>query len=266
MVNLKMGIKKTEQRTPLKDRPLRQAGQSLREERERILEHKFAPWLLGAAMAIGLAGYEWFRFKMQMPYSPWALTFLAAVATGIVVWRFFVLRPKMRNLKLGLQGEIVVGQYLDRLHADGYQVFHDVQGQGFNLDHVLIGSAGIFTVETKTWNKPFADAKVTFDGERLLVAGKAPERDPTVQARAQASWLRSQLRESTGKAFDVRPVIVFPGWFVEANYTAQRKLWVLEPKALPTFLSNEPTGLSTEDRKLASFHLSRIIRAAEQDR
>lgn len=131
---------------------------------------------------------------------------------------------------------------------------------------MLIGPAGVLTVETKTWNKPHGDAKVTFDGERLLVAGKAPERDPIVQARAQASWLRTQLRESTGKEFEVRPVMVFPGWFVEANHTAQRKLWVLEPKALPTFLSNEPTSLSVEDRKLASFHLSRIIRGAEQDR
>jgi len=217
-------------------------------------------------MAIAFAGYEWLRFKMQLPYSPWALTVLAAVVTAIAVWRFFVLRPTMRNLKLGLQGEIVVGQYLDRLHADGYQVFHDVQGQNFNLDHVLIGPAGVFTIETKTWNKSFADAKVTFDGECLLVAGKAPERDPIAQARAQVSWLRAQLRESTGKEFDVRPVIVFPGWFVEANYTAQRKLWLLEPKALPTFLSNEPPNLSTENRKLASFHLSRIIRGAEQDR
>jgi len=217
-------------------------------------------------MAIAFAGYEWLRFKMQLPYSPWALTVLAAVVTAIAVWRFFVLRPTMRNLKLGLQGEIVVGQYLDRLHADGYQVFHDVQGQNFNLDHVLIGPAGVFTIETKTWNKPFADAKVTFDGECLLVAGKAPERDPIAQARAQVSWLRAQLRESTGKEFDVRPVIVFPGWFVEANYTAQRKLWLLEPKALPTFLSNEPPNLSTENRKLGSFHRSRIIRGAEQDR
>ena len=217
-------------------------------------------------MAIAFAGYEWLRFKRQLPYSPWALTVLAAVVTAIAVWRFFVLRPTMRNLKLGLQGEIVVGQYLDRLHADGYQVFHDVQGQNFNLDHVLIGPAGVFTIETKTWNKSFADAKVTFDGECLLVAGKAPERDPIAQARAQVSWLRAQLRESTGKEFDVRPVIVFPGWFVEANYTAQRKLWLLEPKALPTFLSNEPPNLSTENRKLGSFHRSRIIRGAEQDR
>lgn len=257
---------KSKARTPLKDQPLRQAGQSIREERERVFEDKLMPWFFGAAVTSAFAGYEWVRFKMELPYSPWTLTALAAVATAIAAWRFFALRGKMRNLKLGLQGEIMVGQYLDRLHADGYQVFHDVQGQNFNLDHVLIGPAGVFTVETKTWNKPHPDAKVTFDGERLLIGGKTAERDLAVQARAQASWLQVQLRESTGKDFDVRPVIVFPGWYVEATYTAHRKLWVLEPKALPTFLSNEPPSLGAADRKLVSYHLSRMIRATETNR
>jgi len=163
---------------------------------------------------------------------------------------------------LGVAGEIAVGQYLDRLHADGYQVFHDVLGKEFNLDHVLIGPAGVFTIETKTWNKPFPEARISFNGEKLLVAGKAPDRDPVVQAQAQARWLRMQLRESTGKDFEVWPVIVFPGWFVETRAAAHNKLWVLEPKALPSFLSNEPEALPVEDRQLASYHLSRMIRNA----
>lgn len=237
----------------------------MREERERVLEDTVTPWALAGGASVGLAIFEWVRFVLKVPLQPWPLTGLAAFVLGLAIWRILRVRPHLRNLKLGIKGEIAVGQYLERLHADGYQVFHDVQGLNFNLDHVLIGPAGVFTVETKTWTKPHADAKVTFDGERLLVAGKAPERDPVVQARAQASWLRTQLRESTGKDFDVRPVIVFPGWFVEANYTVQRKLWVLEPKALPTFLNNEPPSLSTEDRKLASFHLSRIVRGAQPD-
>jgi hypothetical protein len=217
----------------------------------------------GAALTITIAGYEWVRFKMNLLYSPWTLAAIAAVATAMAVWRVLALRPNMRKLKLGLQGEIVVGQYLDRLQADGYQVFRDVQGNNFNLDQVLIGAAGVFAVGTKTWNKPHPDAKVTFDAERLLVGSKEAECDPVLQARAQASWLRVQLRESTGKNFDLRPVIVSPGWYVEASYVAQRKLWVLEPKALPTFLSNETPSLSAEDRKLVSYNLSRMIRATE---
>ncbi|MEQ1595427.1 MAG: nuclease-related domain-containing protein [Casimicrobium sp.] len=221
------------------------------------------PWAIASLVTVTLAVYEWARYAWKLPHDPWTFTVLAVSATSFTAWRFFSVRKQMRLLKLGISGEVAVGQFLDRLHAEQYQVFHDVRGHGFNLDHVLIGPAGVFTVETKTWNKPHSNAKVNFDGERLLVAGKEPDRDPVVQARAQAAWLRTQLRESTGKDFEVWPVIVFPGWFVEATSTSQRKLWVLEPKALPSFLKNEPLTLNAEDRKLASFHLSRMIRSAE---
>jgi len=40
-------------------------------------------------------------------------------------------------------------------------------------------------------------------------------------------------------------------------------LWVLEPKALPSFLENAPNVLSAEEIKMASGHLSRFIRAQE---
>jgi hypothetical protein len=83
--------------------------------------------------------------------------------------------------------------------------------------------------------------------------------------KAQASWLKQLLSQSTGRKFETRPVIVFPGWFV-ANSGGFRDLWVLEPKALPSFLQNEPARLSAEEINLASFHLSRLIRATERER
>lgn len=72
------------------------------------------------------------------------------------------------------------------------------------------------------------------------------------------------LEESTGRRFEVMPVVVFPGWFVEAAPGAQRAMWVLEPKALPAFIANEPKRLAPEEVKLAAFHLSRYVRAREQ--
>lgn len=122
----------------------------------------------------------------------------------------------------------------------------------------------MFTVETKTWGKPSnGKAKVTFDGAEISVGGLQPDRDPIVQAKAQASWLKSMLLESTGKGFQVRPVIVFPGWYVENAAGGFRDVWVLEPKALPTFLKNETRRLQLEDIKLAAFHLSRLIRTTQ---
>jgi hypothetical protein len=87
-----------------------------------------------------------------------------------------------------------------------------------------------------------------------------------VQARAQAAWLRGLLVESTGRPLNVFPVVVFPGWFIEQSEGSLRSIWVLEPKALPKFLANEPERLAPEDVRLASYHLSRFIRANERDR
>jgi Nuclease-related domain len=50
----------------------------------------------------------------------------------------------------GAAGEELVGEVLDGLRERGWFALHDVQiGRG-NIDHVLIGPAGIFTIETKS--------------------------------------------------------------------------------------------------------------------
>jgi hypothetical protein len=101
----------------------------------------------------------------------------------------------------------------DPAHED---IFHDLIGNDFNVDHVLVGPAGIFTVETKTFSKPArGNAKVTFDGENVLVNGFRPDRDPVTQARAQANWLRNLVLESTGRKVVVRSVVLFR--FVSRN-------------------------------------------------
>lgn len=157
-----------------------------------------------------------------------------------------------------------MGQFLERLRDRGYQVFHDVVGPGFNVDHVLIGPAGVFSVETKTWNKPIrGEARISVQGDRLLAAGLELDRNPIVQAKAQASWLKTLLLDSTSRTFDVFPVVLFPGWFVEPS-VGGCAVWVLEPKALPPFLEREPARLSSEQASMAAFHLSRFIRSTER--
>jgi Nuclease-related domain len=127
----------------------------------------------------------------------------------------------LHALKLGRDGEKAVGQFLETLRERRYRVFHDIVGGNFNLDHVLIGPAGVFTVETKTHRKPSGDARVTFGGETIRIDGFEPDRDPIIQAKAQASWLCELLSESTGRNFAVRSAIVFPGWFVD--YTGPKE-------------------------------------------
>jgi hypothetical protein len=254
-------------KSPIKDKPLRHAGQSLEEERRSILDSKLEPYLIQSLVFVVMAGLEWWREFMDIKPHPILFTLAAVIAIAIGAWRIIRLRPRLRALRQGIEGEKAVGQFLERMRATGYQVFHDIVAPGFNVDHVLIGPAGVFTVETKTWSKPpRGEARIIFDGERLLAANRSPDRDPIIQARAQAAWLRNLLAESTGRKFDVLPVVLFPGWFIEQFVDSRRQIWVLEPKALPAFLEREPRRLEPVESSLAAYHLSRFIRSAERER
>lgn len=258
-------MSRSNERSPIKDRPLRQAGQSLEEERSAIWDDQLEPAALMALCFVAIAFLEWWRYWTGAPPKPVLFSVVASLFVAFAAWRIRRRLPRLRALRQGIEGEKVVGQFLERLRERGYHVFHDVVGPTFNVDHVLIGPAGIFTIETKTWSKPVrGDARVTGDADGLLVAGRRPDRDPVVQARAQAGWLHRQIEESTGKSFTVRPVIVFPGWFVDPSAQKASNLWVLEPKALPAFLDQEPERMGATDVKLASYHLSRLIRTGER--
>lgn len=255
---------KPDKRSPLKERPLRNPGQSVEEQREDLLVDKVLDPLVVAVFLCVLAGLEWWRYYFPQLPNPILYSLMAVVGVGYAAFQIWRAWPRLKALRLARDGEKAVGQFLERLREDGYQVFHDLVGNGFNVDHVLIGPTGMFTIETKTFSKRSSrDAKVVFDGERILVDGFEPDRNPVIQAKAQAAWLRELLAESTGRKFAVRPVILFPGWFVEQGKGTTRETWVLALKALPGFLAHEPKVLTETDVTLASSHLASFIRANE---
>jgi len=48
-----------------------------------------------------------------------------------------------------------------------------------------------------------------------LIDGVEPDRDPLTQAKAVARRVREILKEQTGQDVPVKPVVLFPGWYVE---------------------------------------------------
>lgn len=259
-----MALRREESRSPIKYRSLRVSGQSVDEARSALVEKMFDGPAIFAIVFLIVAVLEWMDYLFNTPPKPWLWTVVSLVTISFATWRYIRMRPLAKALRQAQEGERAVGQYLERLRERGYTVFHDLIGSGFNVDHVLIGPAGVFTIETKTWSKPArGKATITFDGEELKCGSNKPDRDPVIQALAQSSWMRELLKESTGKTFHVWPVVLFPGWFIEESSKTKRRLWVLEPKALPAFLDNEPQPIAAEDVKLASFHLGRFIRSSE---
>ena len=254
-------MKVRDKTNPLRDKPLRNPGQSLDEELDRLLNDKllllfFLPLLLWI-----LSGIEWFAEWRHAPRSPGTYAIAALVVSAYCGWQFRRLLPQIKAAKLGRNGERFVGQYLEELRAGGARVFHDVLAEGFNLDHVVVSERGIFLIETKTWTKLGPESKIRVEEGRLYKNGFLENPNPIVQAAAEAAWLKQLLSQSIGKPVTVRAVVLFPGWWVEPMDRGTKDIaWVLAHKALPKWIQHEPIKFTPEEVSMIAFHLDRYIR------
>lgn len=250
-------------KSPLKRRPLPNPGDSVNDYLHDQLFDHVLPYFVFSLVALSLAIWEWARRYSTLPQNPWYITVFAILFTGYSAFRLWQIYPQLTAIRQGRDGEIAVGQFLDNLRIQGYSVFHDIPGEGFNIDHVILSPKGFFTVETKTFSKPsHGQPRIAPTEEGLVIDGGRPDSKPLNQAIAQSRWLCEFLKASTGKEWPIRPVLTFPGWFIERNRTRKfAEVWILEPKAIPKFLSYERDKVLESDVHLAASHLSRYIRS-----
>lgn len=257
-------MNKNKKHSPLKNSPLRNPGQSLDEKIYDILYDDVYPYIITGLFLVFIAGMEWSRQIFNTPPNPLLWTFIALVAVGYYAVRTGESLKHIKNIRLGRDGEKIVGQSLEQLRESGYKVFHDlVDGDGmFNIDHIIVGPTGVFTVETKTRSKADGVRKVEYDGNSIKIDGIIPDRNPLFQARAQARWLECFISESTGIKISIKPVVIYPGWFVESRQSGT-DVWVLNEKAFPAFIQNEEMSLNVEQVGLISAQISKYIRGTK---
>jgi len=250
---------KPEKKSPLKDKPLRYAGQSLNEQ----IEYKISEvlyWILVPCTITFFAIRDWFRFFNPPPAHPIYITIMAVFVLAVGISKIIKEKKEINRLRMARDGERLVAEGLQEMIKQGATVLNDIQGDKFNIDHVIVSKHGIYLIETKTFSKPAEkEAKISFDNEHVFADGFLIDRNPIQQAKALAKWLQELLMQSTGIKFTIRPTVLFPGWFIEPMKRGQ-EVWILNPKALPTFISNEPILLKDTDVHLVTFHLSRYVR------
>jgi hypothetical protein len=210
-------------RSPLTADLLRSPGQTLREELEERRSDSMVDLLtLMIVPSVSLAvvyGQAVFNARVA------PLGVLVVVAVSVAAFIAHRVRllyrrgEQMDRLRLGLDAELAVGQELDQLMRDGAVVFHDVPGEKFDVDHVVVAPQGVFAVETKGYSKPTeiagkAGATVVFDGKALMFPDRSGAK-AIDQARRQAKWLADWLARATSEPVHVTPVLALPGWFVE---------------------------------------------------
>lgn len=160
----------------------------------------------------------------------------------------------------GLLAERVTGMQLNRLVALNCLVLHDLPGDGFNIDHVVVSPRGVYVVETKSFRKP-KEAKqdksycVTFDGNALQFPDFI-QKDAISQAERYAGWLAGVLRQAQ---FDVSviPSLALPGWLIDQTEETWRssKVKVFSP------MGNGANFMAKDMGRVDSAERSRIAQA-----
>lgn len=255
-----MNKKTFNKKSPLKARPLHNPGQSLDKKIQNIFDEEIFVYLILSLITILLAVAEWDKEIRHTLPQPIFWSFIATVVTGFSTIKIVTSLKKIKNYKLGRDGEKIIGQYLETLRREGYHIFHDLIGKNFNVDHIIIGRGGVFTVETKTFNKPEkGTAVIEYDGEKVRINGLVPPRDPIAQAKAQRDWLQKLIKDTCGRKVNVQPVVVYPGWYVHST-CSNPEVWVINPKGLQFFLDSVGVVLSTQNIDDIAFHLSKHLR------
>ena len=156
----------------------------------------------------------------------WFLASEIALLVSMFVISRYVL-PLVERHDRGATGEEQVGGLLEVLSERGWRVIHDASlGRG-NVDHILIGPPGIFTIETKSHPGPVTVARV--HGETLRQA----------QAQSRA------IERATG--VEVEPLIVFSRAWVDRPMARRKGVRVVPARMLLRHLSKLPEMLSPQE-------------------
>ncbi|MDH3394286.1 MAG: NERD domain-containing protein, partial [Desulfobulbaceae bacterium] len=153
-----------------------------------------------------------------------ALVVLFLLVVALFVSVLFLIFRELRSRKrsaLAYDCALVVGQELNLLMRQGCGVFHDFPGDGFVVDHVLVGPSGVYAVTTEGREKPEKrhgdiEDRVFYDGKVLSFPGWS-EAGPVNRTRQQVAWLADWLKGVVGEPVNVKGVIFLPGWIIETN-------------------------------------------------
>jgi hypothetical protein len=166
---------------------------------------------------------------------------LTLLITMFAVSRYIL--PLVDRHDRGAAGEEHVGGLLDELTEEGWTILHDASFGHGNVDHIALGAAGLFTLETKS-------------------------RQGEVRVRAihgavlrQAQDQRETLEQITGER--VEPMVVFSRAWVDKPFARRRGVRVTPARMLLAYLRRHSHTLTPAQVEQA--HARIVVALAESE-
>lgn len=155
---------------------------------------------------------------------------------------------------LGNEGEQIIGTLLDELTTSGWVVLHDRRrqpGSPANLDHVLVGPAGVFVIDTKNWT----GGRLRFDDRGMAVA-KWRKDDELHAAKVDGDIVREHV-DALGADAQTVAVLAFVHDMGLVGPVEHKRVVLVQREQLLTWLHGLPAVLTAE-------HVANIATALDQ--
>jgi hypothetical protein len=232
-----------------------QPGASARAEYRRRRAAELTGWTAGLPWRAALAAVAALTGQQLGTHigllDPW-LAGLAAAAGTTWGLRFRVSQPT-RAWRDGARGERATARRLRRLEHHGYMVLHDLQvpGSQANLDHLAVGPAGVFVIDSKYYRGAL---QLGVDG-MLWYAGY-----PLAQQLATAVWASLRVAEALQLPPEVPviPLLVIHRAPVPWGGLTVTGVQVIPPSALANTLGREAILLAAQVELIAGQATARL--------
>lgn len=158
---------------------------------------------------------------------------------------------RARDFRVGADGEVAVARRLRTLDARRWRVLHAVPvgGGGADIDHVVIGPPGVFTLNTK--HHPGATVLVV---ERSVLVNGRPT-DYLRRSQVEGDRAARLLSAACPMPVGVRPVVVVVSHRFGVRMQP-RGVAVVDARAIVRWLRRQPSTL-TPDEVATIFELAR---------
>ena len=212
-------------------RKLRGPGSYLRNQTLK----NFAKAALGLFIFVMLLFASLSRLLLTLQFDILTATGLIGSLVSLVGFYFYL--NKYRTYRGGWEGEKRVSKLLESKLSDDYYLLNGLRfGKGSDLDHLVLGSNGIFIIETKNWS-----GRITcFGDEWQRQDHKKFNNSPSRQVKKNTTKIKRLLEvhpSLRNHGIWVNPIVVFTNENSEL-FLNKPTVTVLKLQELPTHITS----------------------------
>ena len=211
----------------------REAAQRFRDELEQLTASQWT--CLSAALVfvvLFVSAHALHAERIYAGYPDWQLYIvigLLAVLAGLVARRLVRDIRNRAHLELLRDANLAIGHHLQHIAAGFGRVYHDIETTAGVIDHLVIGTNGVYAVNVFA-EDPVANGRVVLDTNTLRFE-PIGNTQSIVAAGKRIAALEREFRRLLDHRVRVRSVIAVPGW--EVHEQAGDEHLVVNDRSLP---------------------------------